>query len=116
MDSSQFDLLFQSLAHAARRQMLDLIQGTPGITVKALSTHFDMSRIAVLKHLKSLEAADLVLSKKVGRTRQLYFNPVPIQLVYDRWTDRYSAFFAGRIADIKDRVERHAESEDHKSA
>lgn len=116
MDSSAFDLVFQCLAHAARRRVLDLVQAAPGMTVKALSSHFDMSRIAVMKHLKALEAADLILSKKVGRTRQLFFNPVPIQMIYDRWTDRYSAFFASRVADIKDRVESHAESKDHKSA
>jgi len=110
------DLLFKSLAHAARRRMLDLVQHAPGMTVKALSSHFDMTRIAVLKHLRQLEAADLILSKKRGRERHLYFNPVPIQQIYDRWTDRYSAFFAGRLVDMKDRVERQEQRKDQTSA
>lgn len=116
MASDPTDLLFQSLAHPARRRILDLIQGAPGMTVSGLASHFETSRIAVMKHLKMLEAAELVLSRKVGRERRLYFNAVPIQAIYDRWTDRYGAFFAARLVDIKDRVERHAEAEDHKSA
>ena len=116
MSGPQFDLVFSSLAHPARRRMLDLIQSVPGMSVKALTTHFEISRIAVMKHLKSLEAADLVLSKKEGRTRQLFFNPIPIQLIYDRWTDDYSAFWSGRMADIKNRAEDRAQSKDHRSA
>ena len=116
MGSDPIDLLFQSLAHAARRRMLDLLQAAPGMTVKALASHFETSRIAVMKHLGVLEQAELVLSRKVGRSRQLFFNPVPIQRIYDRWTDRYGAFFAARVVDVKDRVERHAQSKDHRSA
>ena len=99
MDSGQFDLVFATLAHAARRRMLDLVKTAPGISVKALTSHFpEMSRIAVLKHVNALEAADLLLSKKEGRTRQLFFNPIPIQMIYDRWTDEYSAFWSSRMA------------------
>ncbi len=116
MTSDQFDHVFATLSHAGRRQMLDLIQMAPGMSVKALTSHFEMSRIAVLKHVRALEAADLVISKKTGRTRQLFFNPVPIQMIYDRWTDAYSAFWSQRVTDIKNRVERRAESKDHRSA
>jgi predicted transcriptional regulator len=116
MNGDQFDLVFATLAHAGRRRMLDLIQAAPGMSVKALTTHFDMSRIAVLKHVRTLEAADLVISKKAGRTRQLFFNPVPIQMIYDRWTDAYSAFWSQRVTDIKNRVEDRAETKDNRSA
>ena len=117
MTSAQFDLVFATLAHAGRRRMLDLIQAAPGMSVKALTTHFpEMSRIAVLKHVRALEAAELCISKKVGRTRQLFFNPIPIQTIYDRWTNDYSAFWSSRVADIKNRVETRAEKKDHRRA
>ena len=105
MHATDSDQLFQALAHQARRQMLDLLQAAPGLSVAALASHFDISRIAVMKHLKVLEAAQLVLSKKAGRERHLFFNPVPIQMVYDRWTDKYSAFWSARLVDLKTRVE-----------
>jgi predicted transcriptional regulator len=58
-----------------------------------------------MKHLRILERARLLISEKRGRNRALYRNLVPIQLVYDRWTDEYSAFWAGQLADLKYRVE-----------
>jgi len=109
MEAAAVDFLFAALAHRGRRRMLDLLMATPGMSVKALASQFDISRIAVLKHLQVLERADLVLSRKKGRTRHLFFNPVPIQLIHDRWTTKYSAFWSERMADIKDRVETRAE-------
>ena len=105
MNDEQVDRLFATLAHSLRRRMLDLIQAAPGMTVTALGTHFDVSRIAVLKHLRVLENADLVLSRKQGRSRHLFFNPVPIQQIHDRWTTQYSAFWSERMVDIQARVE-----------
>ena len=88
--------------------MLDLLVEAPGLTVKALASHFEFSRIATLKHLNTLEEAGLVLSEKQGRTRRLFFNAVPIQLIYDRWTDQYASFWAGRMSDLQARVEARA--------
>lgn len=102
------DLVFAALAHPARRRMLDLLVQAPGMSVKAVASQFDFSRIAAMKHLATLEAAELVLSEKEGRTRRLYFNPIPIQRIYDRWTTQYSAFWAGHMADIQGRVEARA--------
>ena len=117
MNEDQVGYLFAALAHEGRRRMLDLVTDAPGMSVKALASHFDMSRIAVLKHVQILEHADLLLTKKRGRPRHLYFNPLPIQLIHDRWTTRYSAFWSGRMADIKTRVEGRAKSKkEHKSA
>ena len=99
------DAVFAALAHAARRRMLDLVKAHPGTTVGAVASHFPVSRIAVMKHLAALEAADLLLSQKRGRERRLYFNPVPIQQIYERWTDEYSSFWAGRMTEIQARVE-----------
>ena len=110
------DAIFFALAHAARRRMLDLLVASPGMSVKAMASHFDMSRIAVMKHLNVLEEAGLLLSKKEGRTRQMFFNPIPIQLIYDRWTTQYGAFWSQRMVDIKSRVERRAAGEEPQSA
>ena len=95
------DAVFQALAHESRRRMLDIIKEEPGIGVGALASAFDVSRIAVMKHLTVLEGADLVVSEKDGRTRRLYFNAAPIQMIHDRWTTEYSAYWAGELTRIK---------------
>lgn len=110
------DAVFAALASPVRRRILDLLVDHPGMTVAAVSSHFDISRIAVMKHLSSLEAADLILSRKEGRERRLFFNPVPIQQIYDRWTDQYSAYWAARIGDIKGRVESARAIKDNRRA
>lgn len=110
------DAVFAALAHAIRRQILDLLVTLPGMTVKAVASHFTVSRIAIMKHLAALEAAGLILSEKRGRERRMYFNPVPIQQIYDRWTDQYSSFWASRLVDIKDRVEDAATAKEIKRA
>lgn len=96
--------------------MLDLLTAHPGMTVGAVASHFAMSRIAVMKHLAKLESADLVLSERAGRTRRLFFNPVPIQLVYDRWTDQYTQYWGSRVADIKAKVEAATSAKEIKRA
>jgi predicted transcriptional regulator len=103
------DAVFQALAHRDRRRMLDLIRNNAGCCVEDLCGHFAVSRIAVLKHLQVLARAQLIQSEKVGRRRNLYFNAVPIQLIYDRWATEYSALWAGKMADIKYRVESEAQ-------
>lgn len=99
------DLTFSALANAERRRMLDLLILHPGMHIAALASHFGMSEVAVLKHVRILERSRLVHSERVGRERRLWFNPMPIQEIYDRWTTQYSAHWAGRVADIKSRVE-----------
>jgi DNA-binding transcriptional ArsR family regulator len=117
MREEDLDQLLSAMAHSGRRRMLDLLIAAPGISIKALASHFEMSRVAVLKHVRVLEEAQLVLSRKEGRTRQLFFNSVPIQELHDRWTTKYSAFWSERLVDLKSRVEGRAENrENHKSA
>lgn len=99
------DAVFQALAHENRRRMLDIVKARPGIAVGALAAEFDVSRIAVMKHLSVLDEAGLIVSRKDGRSRRLYFNPVPIQMIYDRWTDELSAYWSRRVADVKYRAE-----------
>jgi DNA-binding transcriptional ArsR family regulator len=107
-DDRDMDAVFQALAHESRRRMLDIVRECPGISVGALASEFDVSRIAVMKHLAVLEDALLLVSEKDGRARKLYFNAVPIQMIYDRWTDEYSAYWGGEVARIKYLAEQSA--------
>jgi DNA-binding transcriptional ArsR family regulator len=97
--------VFDALGSATRRRILDIVKGEPGCSVGDVASHFDTSRIAVMRHLQVLEAAGLLLSRRDGRRRRLYHNAVPIQLIYDRWTNEYPALWSGRMADVKYRVE-----------
>lgn len=110
-DDSEMDAVFQALAHESRRQMLDIVKDSPGITVGALASQFDVSRIAVIKHLAVLEQADLLVSEKDGRTRRLYFNAVPIQMIHDRWTTEYSAYWSGNVTKLKHLAEIRARTD-----
>lgn len=114
MKPDTMDSVFAALAHPARRHMLDILVGMPGCSVndvaKYVITRFPMSRIGVLKHLRVLEQAGLVVSQKQGRVRELYFNAAPIQLVYDRWTSQYSRFWAAHVNDIKFLAEQEEET------
>lgn len=104
------DAVFQALASETRRRMLDVVKDRPGCGVGDLAAQFPaISRIAAMKHLRVLEEAGLILSEKAGRTRRLYFNCVPIQMIYDRWTTEFSALWAGRMTEIKYRVEGQAQ-------
>lgn len=105
MEPDPLDAVFAALAHAGRRQILDILKARPGCNVNHVAEHFDMSRIAVMKHLGVLEKAGLVHSEKVGRERKLYPNVVPIQMIYDRWTSEYSAIWAERVTRLKYEVE-----------
>lgn len=115
MNSDSMDTLFHALAHAGRRRIIDIVKNEPGSTVGDVCAHFDVSRIAVMKHLNLLEEAGLIVSERDGRMRRLYFNVVPIQLIHDRWSDEYSGWWAGRMADIKYQVEkgRHQRGENN---
>ncbi len=85
--------------------MLDIIRNNGGCSVNELSSHFPVSRIAVMKNLRVLERAGLIVSEKKGRTRALYVNTVPIQMIHDRWSSEYSVLWAANMTRIKYRVE-----------
>ncbi len=99
---------FSALAHPDRRRILDLLRLSPGSSVGEIASHFDSSRIATMKHLAVLEDAGLLISEKEGRVRKHWFNVVPIQRMYERWTDEYSSFWAGRLGSIQERAESRA--------
>ena len=100
------DVVFAALAHPVRRKILDVIKERPGCGVHDVCDFFEMSRIGVMKHLRVLEQAQLVYSEKAGRVRKLYFNAVPIQMIYDRWTTEFSAYWASALTQIKYRIEK----------
>ncbi|MEM7432735.1 MAG: helix-turn-helix transcriptional regulator [Pseudomonadota bacterium] len=106
--NNDLDHVFHALAHQTRRQILDFLRDEPGQAVGKLAAHFDVSRIAIMNHLSVLEEANLLVSEKDGRTRRLYLNLVPIQQIYERWTDDYTAHWAGRVSQIKFAAEQAA--------
>ena len=106
MKPDEMDAVFAALAAESRRRILDILKKEPGCNVNRVCEFFDdIGRVAVMKHLDVLEGANLILSEKVGRERQLFFNPVPIHMIYDRWTTEFSAYWAGRLARMKYRLE-----------
>ncbi len=104
------DNVFRALAHSGRRRILDIVKDRPGATVAEVARHFEMSRIGVLKHINLLSDADLLVSVRDGRERQLHFNSVPIQMIHDRWSSEYSALWAGRLTSVKYRLEHQEET------
>lgn len=105
MKPDEMDAVFAALASEPRRRILDILKKEPGCNVNRVAEFFDIGRIAVMKHLTVLEEANLVISEKVGRERLLWFNPVPIHMIYDRWTTEFSAVWAGKLARMKYRLE-----------
>ena len=103
--NGDMDTTFHALAHTTRRTILDRVRAEPGVTVGKMASKFDVSRIAVMNHLAVLEKAGLIISRKDGRSRRLYMNVMPIQDIYDRWTDTFSAHWADRVSIIKHAAE-----------
>ena len=99
------DGVWKALASPIRRGILDLIRDRP-LTTGELAEHFqDLSRFAVMQHLKVLEAADLVLVRRSGRKRFNHLNPVPIQRISDRWISRYQRGWTETLVDLKAEME-----------
>ena len=93
--------VFRALADPSRRRLLDLLFERDGRTLTELDVQLPMTRFGVMKHLRVLEEAGLIATRKVGRERLHYLNPVPIQLISDRWIKKYSAARASALADLK---------------
>jgi DNA-binding transcriptional ArsR family regulator len=99
------DLVFKALADPTRRFLLDLLFERDGRTLTELESQLEMTRFGVMKHLRLLEDAGLVLARKSGREKLHFLNPVPIQLIHDRWIDKYTERQASALADLKTRLE-----------
>jgi DNA-binding transcriptional ArsR family regulator len=103
--AADMDKVFKALADASRRKLLDQLRAANGQTLGRLCQHLDMTRQAVTKHLKLLEAAGLVVTVWRGREKLHYLNPVPIQDIADRWIDKYERGRLRVLADLKKQLE-----------
>jgi DNA-binding transcriptional ArsR family regulator len=99
------DKVFKALADPTRRLLLDLLFTRDGQTLTELESGLAMTRFGVMKHLRLLEEAGLVVSRKVGRTRVHHLNPVPIRQIHDRWIDKYTERRAAALVELKKRLE-----------
>jgi uncharacterized protein YndB with AHSA1/START domain/DNA-binding transcriptional ArsR family regulator len=103
------DGVFRALADASRRLLLDSLFAHDGQTLGELTSRLPlMTRFGVMKHLRVLESANLVTSKKLGREKLHYLNPVPIRLIHDRWIGKYSEPWVGALAGLKATLEQGA--------
>jgi uncharacterized protein YndB with AHSA1/START domain/predicted transcriptional regulator len=97
--------VFKALADPTRRSLLDELFRRDGQTLSELEERFDMTRFGVMKHLKQLEEAGLVVTKRRGREKLHFLNPVPIRLVHDRWVSKYAEPWAASLSELKSRLE-----------
>src|ERR1043165_5808529 len=99
------DEVFKALADPTRRSLLDELFREDGQTLTALEERFPMTRFGIAKHLKLLEDAGLVVTRRRGREKLHFLNPVPIRLIHDRWVSKYAEPWAAALSDLKSRLE-----------
>src|ERR671937_2007012 len=103
------DEVFKALADPTRRGLLDVLFTQDGQTLTALEGRLPMTRFGVMKHLRVLEEAGLVTTKRRGREKLHFLNPVPIRLVHDRWVSKYAEPWAATLSELKTRLEERME-------
>jgi DNA-binding transcriptional ArsR family regulator len=103
------DEVFKALADHTRRSLLDELYREDGQTLSQLEAHFDMTRFGVMKHLKQLEEAGLVVTRRRGREKLHFLNPVPIRLIHDRWVSKYAEPWAAGLSGLKQELEQSDE-------
>jgi DNA-binding transcriptional ArsR family regulator len=99
------DQVFKALADPSRRFLLDQLFTRDGRTLTELESELEMTRFGVMKHLKVLEEAGLVVTRRNGREKQHFLNPVPIRLIHDRWIDKYTERRVTALLDLKTQLE-----------
>src|SRR5580765_3081824 len=102
------DQVFKALADPTRRHLLDRLFERDGRTLTELESELEMTRFGVMKHLRVLEDAGLVVPRRVGREKQHFLNPIPIRLVHDRWIDKYTEHRVAALSHLKKRLEESA--------
>jgi DNA-binding transcriptional ArsR family regulator len=103
--TDQMDDVFRALADPTRRALLDALFEDDGQTLTALEQRIPMTRFGVMKHLRVLEQAGLVTTRRSGREKLHYLNPVPIRLIHDRWVSKYAEPLAATLSGIKRELE-----------
>ena len=99
------DRVFKALADVSRRYLLDLLHARDGQTLTELDSQLEMTRFGVMKHLRVLEAAGLVVTRWSGREKRHFLNPVPIRLIHNRWIHKYAEHQVSALADLKAELE-----------
>ena len=99
------DAVFKALADESRRKLLDLLHKNNGQTLGELCAHLEMTRQAVTKHLRLLEAANLVATVWRGREKLHYLNPVPLHEICERWIGKYERHRLQALSDLKKGLE-----------
>jgi uncharacterized protein YndB with AHSA1/START domain len=105
------DAVFKALADPTRRKLLDRLYKEDGQTLNALERRLPMTRIGVMKHLRVLEEAGLIKTKRRGREKLHFLNPVPIRLVHDRWVSKYTEPWAATLTGLKRKLEEEEQME-----
>jgi uncharacterized protein YndB with AHSA1/START domain len=103
--SRHVDEVFKAMADPTRRALLDELFRQDGQTLSTLEARFSMTRFGVMKHLKLLEEAGLVVTRRQGREKLHFLNPVPIRLVHDRWVSKYAEPWVASLSDLKTTLE-----------
>ncbi len=101
--------MFRALADPTRRSLLDELFREDGQTLSALEGRFEMSRFGVMKHLRQLEEAGLLVTRRQGRQKLHFLNPVPIRLVHDRWVSKYAEPWVAALSELKNELEKTME-------
>jgi DNA-binding transcriptional ArsR family regulator len=99
------DFVFRALADPTRRALLDRLYERDGRTLTELESEIEMTRFGVMKHLRILEEAGLVVTQRSGRQKLHFLNPVPIRLIHDRWIDKYRERQVSALANLKTTLE-----------
>jgi DNA-binding transcriptional ArsR family regulator len=99
------EAVFRALSDPTRRAILDRLFEQDGQSLGEIERAFDMSRFGVMKHLHVLEEAGLVTTRRDGRSKLHFLNPVPIRLIHDRWIDKYTEHRVSALADLKHELE-----------
>jgi len=105
-DDDDLGSVFRALADPSRRFLLDLLFARDGRTLTELESELSMTRFGVMKHLKVLEDAGLVVTRRSGREKLHFLNPVPIRLIHDRWIDKYTERNVTALLDLKNELEK----------
>ena len=99
------DRVFKALADPTRRFLLDRLFARDGRTLTELESELEMTRYGVMKHLRVLEDAGLVITRRSGREKLHFLNPVPIRLIHDRWIDKYTEHQVSALIELKNDLE-----------
>src|SRR5689334_3470021 len=105
MHEGDDDRVFRALADPTRRHLLDRLYERDGRTLTELESELEMTRFGVMKHLRVLEEAGLVVTRRAGREKHHFLNPVPIRQIHDRWIDKYTEGRVSALLDLKARLE-----------